>query len=333
MNQTLNVVLFAKSEIPQMGLKRIGVLYNEQKMIDNKRKSVLDISIQDCKELAANNILDKEILKRNKMDCKTPEEENYFLSELQKKEEIENAWGNKITVKIDLDKLPDPEEDPWQNLKSGSTRENKTGLFGDTLTEDEVSVSEKAYNLLRREHFKFKKGTEKKLEKIFPLKPNPERTLSEMNEVKSTLFEIRFLAELFRRGAKNIEYEFKTGIGDTDVDFKCSDSQNNTWLIELTSLRESEHIKSKTYQNGDLYGCDYDEIGTEELVIRAQRRLIEKTYNNKTCLPIKFPEVTNANTYNVIAIDMKSYLLSSDDYDYYLICYGNSEKILAAKVL
>lgn len=205
------------------------------------------------------------------------------------------------------------------------------GFWSDYLIENEISFSKYAYKqLLEEEPFKnFCKKVSKSIKDSET--PNPNRVLSEINRIKSDLLEARFIYELFlSEKCSDIEYEFKTGLNNSSVDFKFLDKQNNTWYIELTSLRDSSAVKKATTQDGIFYNYyshndpNSEENSSEVLdIIKTQNALINKTVN-KNKNPIKFA-IPDENTFNVIVIDMRAFNAGGyDGYDCRLISYGNN---------
>ena len=208
---------------------------------------------------------------------------------------------------------------------------NSPGLWTDEITMKEVSASKKALKgLLKNSHFG--KFIEQRI------KPNCRKifkkglSLNEINKVKSDLFEARFLYEIVASSkCSEIEYEFEAGPGESSIDFKFI-ANGKTWLLELTSLRDSKNIKDKTWEkelDGGISSFGFCSLTTGKEnnianleIIKAQNALINKTINEDGGA-IKFPEVIK-NQYHIIAIDMRGFLCGrADDEDFYVICYGD----------
>lgn len=76
-------------------------------------------------------------------------------------------------------------------------------------------------------------------------------------EIRALLFEIRFAYALCKLG-HGIQNGYKCGtrnseIGVSDVDFCITEINGTKWLVELTSLNESDDVKEKTIFNGDQF--------------------------------------------------------------------------------
>jgi hypothetical protein len=148
-----------------------------------------------------------------------------------------------------------------------------------------------------------------------PLKP------SEM----SFLFEIRFAHSLAMAGV-TAEYEHRTGVGDTTVDFKVNLDQ--PWLVELVSLHESEAIKNASWTSGARHGLMLssdapDPRESEEgETIKAQERIGNKLLCAKKQRPIKFPEPNGA--IHMLMVDARGFLGTGlgDKADWHQIVYG-----------
>jgi hypothetical protein len=144
------------------------------------------------------------------------------------------------------------------------------------------------------------------------------------------MFEIRFAYELLLVGIEP-EYEYKVGVGDSDIDFRVPGSPE--WLIELVSIRESQGAKNATHQiETDQKGVFFAEQmlssdakdphqRPEAEMITAQQKIGEKVF--KKGIPTKFPEPQNKNSIHFILIDMRGYLATGGDIDdYRQIAYG-----------
>jgi HipA-like protein len=155
------------------------------------------------------------------------------------------------------------------------------------------------------------------------------------------LFEIRFAYALYKTGLK-IEHEYKAGVRKSDVDFLAHDKNDAKWLIELTSLDESEEVKKNTvsYGNFSLFSSttsSNDTTNKEEVMglIRAQRAILSKVAKiekDGKVSPTKFPE-PKPGEYNIIIIDMRGFVIGgSDRGDYINILYGSAGFITSEDV-
>jgi len=130
-------------------------------------------------------------------------------------------------------------------------------------------------------------------------------------ENSETLFEVRFALELHRAGV-NADNEYATGIGESRVDFHLKGDQE--WLIEIVSLRESKPVKDATRESDGCYEvlilppnpCDRNSLPGE--MIRAQRKIGEKVYDNKKAQVTKFPTPARNGPMHVIIADMRGYV-------------------------
>lgn len=153
------------------------------------------------------------------------------------------------------------------------------------------------------------------------------------------LFETRFAYALYKAGL-SIENEYKAGtkgsdIGNSDVDFLITNNNGTKWLIELTSLDESNEIKANTYVTGNFFSFSsvttfHDETNSSEEVelMKAQRAILSKVFDNKKNRPTKFPvpdSEKHPKEYHVIIIDMRGFVTgSSDRGDYINILFGSN---------
>ncbi|VEB39315.1 Uncharacterised protein [Legionella sainthelensi] len=120
------------------------------------------------------------------------------------------------------------------------------GKFTDYLSVDEVEFSKKAGKALQTASWGKKMLLDPKISSALAIEKNGNRTYEEFSSIKSALFEVRFAYVLQQRKLDDAEYETKTGIGKSTVDFKFN-YNGSTWLIELTSIRESDAVK-KSYE-------------------------------------------------------------------------------------
>jgi hypothetical protein len=140
------------------------------------------------------------------------------------------------------------------------------------------------------------------------------------------LFEARFARYLYETGL-DIEHEYKAGAGGSNIDFLIKEKNGVKWLIELTSLDESEEVKKKTKVGGGFFSFESTispaDTGNnvESLsLIRAQRRILSKVATENKATKFFAPK---ADEYNIIIIDMRGFITkTSDEYDYRNILYG-----------
>lgn len=161
--------------------------------------------------------------------------------------------------------------------------------------------------------------------------------LSEMVTIKSAFFEVR-LANVINKAGLQAEYEFKTGIGNSSVDFKVIGKKTGkTFLIELTSLRDSVRLKKETihldvYDNaGTIDDCsvimsttgisDKNSLRLTE-IHRLQNVICTKVYDAKNGKPIKFPE-PSAHSLHIIIVDTRGFAFKSDIIDHCMVTLGS----------
>lgn len=201
----------------------------------------------------------------------------------------------------------------------------KKGVFFDPLTKSEVANGKKTYESLKDVNWAKKLLNDNKIKKSISIKPNSCRKVSDLFMIKSALFELRF-AGLINSLNLIAEYEYKTGVGYSSIDFKI-EKDKKTWLIELTSLKESKEVKKNTKVKDNFF-CYFSitkkNKNSPEVfdLIKVQSAIINKTINSKGH-PTKFNK-TKPNTYNLILVDMSAFNAGSADYfDYINIAYGS----------
>ncbi|MDP3269796.1 MAG: hypothetical protein Q8M40_12235 [Legionella sp.] len=203
------------------------------------------------------------------------------------------------------------------------------GFFTDYLSVSEVNFTTDIAKELIQVIWAEKLLQDNKISHSLQIQPDSQRNYSEFNEVKSALFEVRFAYALHTKQLI-AEYEANTGIGNTTVDFKVK-SNGNTWLIELTSLRESTAVKSATSNDKDNF-TQYISISDEKTnspevldLIKLQNAIygkVTKEINNKYT-PIKFPKIAD-NTYHTIIVDARSFNAGIFDYhDFFIVVNGS----------
>lgn len=207
----------------------------------------------------------------------------------------------------------------------------------------------RGWNILSWEELEFSQHAAKELEEIpWALKMletpaikkalaySPRSNQKDEQLTKRALFEIRFAYAIHAAGLE-AEYEFKTGVGGSSVDFKIDDKKSKSvWLVELTSLEESSAVKENSFAQGNFSMFNSittpgDEDNSPEVrdIIKAQRAILSKVAKEESVEPIKFPEIINKKeqapqTYHVILVDMRGFLVGvSDGGDYMNILYGS----------
>ena len=208
------------------------------------------------------------------------------------------------------------------------------GVWSDRLRTDEVDFTQKIITSFESQNnWTSQLLNDAKIRNMLALLECPKHMNTDnIKAVKAALFEIRIANAIYQSGYNAI-YECKTGVDKTSVDFliHCDENKGqHNWLVELTSLRDSEDIKQATTQKNDIY-CYISPDNNAEVkdIWRAQQVILSKVA--KSCkkksaiIPIKFP-VPNAtmSTYNAIVIDMRAINLGMvDKYDLQIIMYGS----------
>ena len=197
---------------------------------------------------------------------------------------------------------------------------NKNGILADYLSFNEVEFSQACAKELQSEKTWQNFLNIPIIKKSIALKRQSGLSGDELRSIKSALFEIR-VAHLIHKSGLNAEYEFSSNTDNKKtVDFRVFGRGlgNKTLLIELSSLRESQLQKDKTWVDNEWFGCMLDTDGNNDAreYIRAQSVLIEKA--------LKFSDALTVNQFNIILLDMRSIILTmSDCHDYYNILYGS----------
>ena len=147
---------------------------------------------------------------------------------------------------------------------------------------------------------------------------------SNSKELKSTLFELEIAFEFFKTHSE-LEYEYRTGIGLTDVDFRYNSGKINC-LIEAVVINVSEEVKGATIINEiqpgitefetKLAGDQKASLGHE--MIKVQGKILEKACN-KEGKSVKFP-IPEQDDLHVVAVDIRNF--GGDKWDYLQIAYG-----------
>jgi len=155
-----------------------------------------------------------------------------------------------------------------------------------------------------------------------PLLARLERAGGIRPENMPLMFEMRYAHELFLAGS-SATYEYATGIGGSQVDFRTDTSP--AWLVELVSVRTSEATRRATRKVGQLSEIllaptpddpDRSEVGE---ILRAQGKIGEKVLAGRE--PTKFPPV--GDSFHMMLVDMRGFLLNGGDHgDYAEIADG-----------
>ncbi len=132
-------------------------------------------------------------------------------------------------------------------------------------------------------------------------------------ETQPELFEARIAQELHSQGIQ-FDYEYKTGVGETSVDFRIGGEGDPEFLIEVVSLRTSKGVKEATYDQYPWFGLwmSSENLACEELkrqseeaeIMTAQRKLGEKVYIFKEGRIVKFPE-PQPKRFHIIVADVR----------------------------
>jgi hypothetical protein len=144
---------------------------------------------------------------------------------------------------------------------------------------------------------------------------------SKPTAAEGDLFELRFAFELSLVGIEP-RHAFKTGVGNSDVDFRF-DGQPS-WNLELFSLQESEVVKSGTESSVLAPGLSVESLLLWETKLNAQelggrhkqtpghelQRLVQRM-ETKLCTetrqPTKFP-IPDELSGNALLVDVRSYI-------------------------
>jgi Fic family protein/ribosomal protein S8 len=209
-------------------------------------------------------------------------------------------------------------------------KQKQRDWYADSLTEEERSLSEIAINNLSK--VKWCTGLLKKAE-CFRKKYNDSKLTfpkDKQLQLKQTMFEVRFAAAINRTGyiAQN---EYKAVIGNSSVDFKVTDTNQQEWLVELTSPRTSDAVKENTkiLENGiQQYSSttSSQDKNTPEVrdIIKTQDTILSKVADKEKEKPTKFPLITDSKAYHIIVVSINSFNNSaSDQGDYINIVYGS----------
>lgn len=142
------------------------------------------------------------------------------------------------------------------------------------------------------------------------------------------LFEARIAYALHGRGVKP-DYEYKTGVGSSSVDFRVVGKSEN-WLIEIVKIGESAAAATATRRDGPYTarllktpsaGATAAEAkaSPEGELLLVEQKIVEKVVSRKNT--IKFPKPT-AGSFHMIIIDTRAFLHGGDEDDCAQICYG-----------
>jgi HipA-like protein len=215
--------------------------------------------------------------------------------------------------------------------------------WADVLTEGEVIVSKVAKAILELVPWgdKMLKDTSSNIS-INQLFQKLEEERASLNKeflitAKSKLFEVRFALAIKLAGLAAI-YEDKN-VGSSSVDFKVYNAHNDTqptWLIELTSLRDSQAVKENTIIIGNfsMYSSNtnsWDKLNSPEVrdIIKTQDAILNKVTKKTSdgLQPIKFPLIEKKTLYiHVIIVDIRAFNAGASDFgDYINILYGSKD--------
>lgn len=190
------------------------------------------------------------------------------------------------------------------------------------LSSDEVHFSKLVYdqspkNILPRVFQKMAEATFTKLEER-----NPNRSFDEINNIKSSLFEIRVGCELqASEKCQKLEYEFCAGLGNTTIDYKFNDLEENTWLLELTSVRVAKQVLENTLEENGIW--EYSSSDDVQDLLKIQGILNSKVWDAKNSKALKFPNPAS-NSFHVLMVDVRNSILGMlDKNDCLLLTYGS----------
>lgn len=143
---------------------------------------------------------------------------------------------------------------------------------------------------------------------------------------KSIMFELRFAAEVCRRGFEAV-YE-SPGVNDSSIEFNIELDGVN-WLIELVSILSSDAAREAVVSKDGLYsqlfqtptGNSDERQSPEGELILVEQKIGEKVFHNNK--PHKFSE-PKPNVYHIIVVDMRGFLDGGggDKTDYTQIASG-----------
>lgn len=216
------------------------------------------------------------------------------------------------------------------------TLQKQFGGWADVLREDEFIFSKEAAEALKTVVWakKFLKG--KKIEKALNYIPGTDPYREDTRSVKASLFEVRFAYAIHKAGL-TAEYEYKAGVDKSSVDFRIlsQNKQDPEWLVELTSLGDSDAVKENTVIQGNFYSYSssttpWDTENSPEVrdLIKVQQAILGKVKEKKGIDPIKFPEVSiykgSSSIYHVIIVDIRGFNGGASDFgDYMNVLYGS----------
>jgi hypothetical protein len=134
--------------------------------------------------------------------------------------------------------------------------------------------------------------------------------------IEPLLFEARFAIALHDAGVE-ARYEYSLGVGGSTVDFMLPGKSGQPgWLVELVSIRESEHVSAATVTT-DLAGGTLSELilrsddpnvrqtPASELV-RLIEKIGDKVFDRRTRMPTKFPE-PNGEFFQMVLADTRGF--------------------------
>jgi hypothetical protein len=179
-------------------------------------------------------------------------------------------------------------------------------MWPDALTVEEHDYTCKALSVLREEPWAARLVREGE-PLLRPLSSDSRRQAK-----MGILFELRYAYELHRAGCC-IDYEHRTGVGHSTVDFRVRSERE--WLIEIVSVRVSDALRDASFRYGDFGGfvlsTGAGRQSEEEELVRIQGKIAGKA--------VKFPPPSNV--LHMIVVDVRG-LQCSDEGDYAEIAYG-----------
>lgn len=148
---------------------------------------------------------------------------------------------------------------------------------------------------------------------------------TEARIVKPLLFEARFAVDLVVSDI-DWEYEHKTGVDDSSVDFRI-EKAGVRFLIELVSIQASATAKANMVEcGGGIYSQTFGGVESDskmsiaQEMILVQQKLLEKVVGNRG--PTKFPSPVPEVVHGIVA-DLRGFLEEGGDTeDYRQIVYG-----------
>jgi len=160
--------------------------------------------------------------------------------------------------------------------------------------------------------------------------------INEINEVGFVqenmlcLFKVRFAYHLLSVNLQNIQYGYKTGVGDGQVTFLAKDHNSHSWLIELTRFDEYCKIVNDDVpanyagENHHFILPEGLESSAKDLdIIMVQKAILSQVAIPKEgeLEPTKF-SLPKEGEYNIIIVDVRG-CDAIEEMDYLTILYGS----------